>query len=136
MRERFERLASGAAKRPVLTLGISGLGVLYYVVLGRADLSWKLAQQASKHELTLWPLLLAIAPLAIPAVLAWRPRPVTMLAIINRVWVPAGRTVKARTSGGDGQQNARDEKSPSLCHFIPPRNAGILCPMSSRFIAA
>jgi hypothetical protein len=74
---------------PVITLGLAGVSLLYYVILGRADLSWKLAQQASKHELTLWPILLAVAPLAIPALVAWRPRERSMLAIINRVWLPA-----------------------------------------------
>ena len=74
---------------PLLTLGLAGVALLYYVILGRVDLSWKLAQQASKHELTLWPILLAIAPLTLPALLAWRPRELSMLAIINRVWLPA-----------------------------------------------
>ena len=74
---------------PLLTVGLAGVALLYYVILGRADLSWKLAQQASKHELTLWPILIAIAPLALPALLAWRPRELSMLAIINRVWLPA-----------------------------------------------
>ena len=89
--------------RPLLTLGISGLGILYYVMLGRADLSWKLAQQASKHELTMWPILLAIAPLAIPALLAWRPAPEsTMMAIINRVWVPAAIGISVLSATGAG----------------------------------
>ena len=73
---------------PLLTVGLAGVALLYYAILGRADLSWKLAQQASKHELTLWPILIAIAPLALPALLAWRPRELSMQAIINRVWLP------------------------------------------------
>jgi hypothetical protein len=87
---------------PLLTVVISGLGVLYYVILGRADLSWKLAQQASKHQLTLWPILLAVAPLAIPALLAWRPERVTMMAIINRIWVPAAIAISIVSSTGAG----------------------------------
>ncbi len=99
---RHERGWLAGLGTPLLTIGISGLAVLYYVVLGRADLSWKLAQQASKHELTMWPILLACAPLLIPALLAWRPRQITMMAIINRVWVPAAVVFSVLSSTGAG----------------------------------
>ena len=50
------------------------LPLAYYALLGRADLSWKLARDASKHNYPLWSLLLAILPLLIPALLAYRRR--------------------------------------------------------------
>ena len=99
---RHERGWLAGLGTPVLTLAISALGILYYVVLGKADLSWKLAQQASKHELTMWPILLAVAPLVIPARVAWRPREPTMMAIINRVWVPAAIGISVLSTTGAG----------------------------------
>ncbi|MBV9748540.1 MAG: hypothetical protein JO157_06990 [Acetobacteraceae bacterium] len=87
---------------PLLTLAISGLGVLYYAILGKADLSWRLAQQASRHDLTLWPILLAIAPLVLPALLAWRPPRLTMMAIVNRVWLPAAIVISILSATAAG----------------------------------
>ena len=87
---------------PVLTIAICGLGILYYVILGRTDESWKLAQQASKHELTLWPILLATLPLIIPALVAWRPRKLTMMAIINRVWLPGAIVISILSATAAG----------------------------------
>ena len=62
----------------LLTIGLTVLPLLYYAVLGRADLSWKLARDASKHDYPLWSLLLAILPLLIPALLAYRRRARTL----------------------------------------------------------
>lgn len=87
---------------PALTIAISGLGVLYYVILGRTDESWKLAQEASKHELTLWPIMLAILPLIVPALFALRPRRLTMMAVINRVWVPAAVAISILSATAAG----------------------------------
>lgn len=71
---------------PAVTLLGTGLPLLYYVVLGHADLSWQLARQASKHSFSIWPILLYIAPLGLPALLAYR-RPIQgLLDAATRSW--------------------------------------------------
>jgi hypothetical protein len=69
-----------------LTIGLTVLPLVYYAVLGRADLSWKLARDASKHHYPLWSLLLAILPLLIPALLAYRRRATTFLGATTQAW--------------------------------------------------
>jgi hypothetical protein len=83
----------GAIRRrlalPVLTLALCALPLLYYAILGRADLSWKLAREASKHSYPLWSVVIAILPLLIPALLVMFRRPKTFLPMATRVWLPA-----------------------------------------------
>ncbi len=71
---------------PLVTLLATGLPLVYYVVLGRMDLSWGLARQASKHTFSFWSLLIAMAPLAIVAVLGYRGRARTFLDTVTRGW--------------------------------------------------
>ena len=70
----------------LLTIGLTVLPLAYYALLGRADLSWKLARDASKHNYPLWSLLLAILPLLIPALLAYRRRARSFLAATTQAW--------------------------------------------------
>lgn len=71
---------------PAVTLLGAGLPLLYYLVLGHADLSWQLARQASRHSFSIWPILLYTAPLGIPALLAYR-RPIKgFLDAATRSW--------------------------------------------------
>jgi len=71
---------------PVVTLIGTGLPLLYYVVLGHLDLSWQLARQASKHSFSIWPILIYIAPLLLPALFAYR-RPIRgFLDAATRSW--------------------------------------------------
>ena len=58
-----------------LTIGLTGAPLLYYVILTRADLAWHLARESSKHSFPLGSILIAIAPLMLPALLAYRKRP-------------------------------------------------------------
>lgn len=74
---------------PTVTVAGTGLALLYYLVLGHVDLSWELARGASKHASHVWTIVLAIAPLAIPALLGYRRRPAGFLALATRVWLPA-----------------------------------------------
>ena len=37
-----------------LTVGLAALPLVYYVLLGRTDLSWRLAREASRHSFALW----------------------------------------------------------------------------------
>jgi hypothetical protein len=69
-----------------LAIGGTGLPLLYYAVLVKADLSWNLAQQASRHSFPFWSLGLAILPLVLPALAAYRRPPATFLAAATRVW--------------------------------------------------
>jgi hypothetical protein len=71
---------------PAVTLGGIAIPLLYYAILGKTDVSWTLAQQASKHSFSFWSITLAIAPLLLPALLAYRRRPTTFLAAATRAW--------------------------------------------------
>jgi hypothetical protein len=68
------------------TLAGTGIPLLYYAILGKADLNWKLAQLASKHAFSFWSIALAVLPLLLPAVVAYRTRPTTFLAAATRMW--------------------------------------------------
>lgn len=78
---------------PVITLIVTGAPLLYYEVLGRTDLSWRLARDASKHSFSLATIVLAVVPLLLPALLALRNRPRTFLDVVNRVWPPAALVI-------------------------------------------
>jgi hypothetical protein len=71
---------------PTATVAATALPLVYYAALGKLDLSWELARDASKHTFSLWSVLLVIVPLAIPAALAYRRRPETLLAAATRAW--------------------------------------------------
>lgn len=68
------------------TLIGTGLPLLYYAILGKADIDWKLAQLASKHAFPFWSIALAVMPLLLPALVAYRQRPATFLAAATRTW--------------------------------------------------
>lgn len=69
-----------------LTLGLTALGLAYYYVLGRFDITWRLGQVASKHGYPLWPIVLELLPLLLPALLAYRERPRTFMKAATLVW--------------------------------------------------
>jgi hypothetical protein len=64
----------------------TGLPLVYYAILGKADINWKLAQLASKHYFPLSAIVIAVLPLLLPALVAYRNRPVTFLASATRCW--------------------------------------------------
>jgi hypothetical protein len=68
------------------TLIGTGVPLLYYAILGKADIDWKLAQLASKHAFSFWTILLAVVPLVVPALVAYRRAPTTFLAAATRTW--------------------------------------------------
>lgn len=68
------------------TLVGTGIALLYYAILGKADLNWKLAQVASKHAFSFWSITLALVPLLVPALIAYTRRPTTFLAAVTRTW--------------------------------------------------
>jgi hypothetical protein len=73
---------------PVLTLVLTGLPLLYYLLLGHLDLSWKLARVQSKHAFPASAIVIGIAPLAIPALLGYRGRAQSTLELLLRLWGP------------------------------------------------
>jgi hypothetical protein len=81
-----ERPLRERLRLPALTIVLVGLALLYYAILGRLDESWRLARVASKHAFPLWVVLVAMAPLIVPALVAWRPRRLTFMAAMTRVW--------------------------------------------------
>ncbi|HWK16601.1 MAG TPA: hypothetical protein VNR66_04035 [Solirubrobacteraceae bacterium] len=78
---------------PALTIAMSAAPLLYYAILGRADSSWGLAREASKHTFSLLTIVLALLPLLIPAALAYRKRPQTFLELLTKVWPAAALVV-------------------------------------------
>jgi len=84
------QLARGA--RTVLA---TAAPLAYYAALGRADPSWRLARVASKHVFPLWWVALALAPLLLAALPAYRERPRGFLAAATRAWPAAALLVYA-----------------------------------------
>jgi hypothetical protein len=70
----------------LLTLGLSAVPLLYYLLLGHADLSWQLAREAGRHSFSLISIVLAILPLLVPALFAYRARPQSFLPAATRAW--------------------------------------------------
>jgi hypothetical protein len=68
------------------TLIGTGVPLIYYAILGKSDINWKLAQVASKHAFSFWSIALAVTPLLLPAIVAYRTRPTTFLAAATRMW--------------------------------------------------
>ncbi len=88
--------------RVVPVIAVSVLPLLYYAVLGRIDPSWRLGQLEATGPLALRSLLLPLAPLALPALLAYRLRPLTFLQAATRVWPFAAFAVFLLAKAGLG----------------------------------
>ncbi len=73
---------------PLVTVALTGLPLVYYLLLGHLDLSWTLARLASKHAFSFWSIALGAAPLAVLAALGYRGRPDSFLELLLRLWVP------------------------------------------------
>jgi hypothetical protein len=69
-----------------LTAALAAMPLVYYVLLGRIDLDWGLARAASKHAFPLGAIVLELAPLLAPALLAYRRRPRTFLSAATLAW--------------------------------------------------
>jgi hypothetical protein len=77
----------------VITVVMSALPLLYYELLSRLDLSWKLARVASKHSFPLTWILLALVPLLVPAAISYLRRPAGFLEATARAWLLAALVV-------------------------------------------
>jgi hypothetical protein len=78
---------------PTITVVATGIPLVYYALLGRADLSWRLARIASKHSFSLTSILLGIAPLVLLALIAWRPGRRSFIATATRAWPLAAPSI-------------------------------------------
>jgi hypothetical protein len=85
---------------PLLTVALTALPLLYYLLLGHLDLSWKLARVQSKHAFPFSAILLGIAPLAIPALLGYRGRSDSFLELLLRVWAPVALVIYVFSATG------------------------------------
>jgi len=85
MWRRGERPALGP---PILTIFAASLPLLYYVILERADPLWRLGLEAQSGHWPLGIVLLCLAPLALPAALAYRSLPRTFMSSIVWAWPP------------------------------------------------
>jgi len=83
-----------------LTVALTALPLIYYLLLGRLDLSWKLARDASKHEFSLWSILLVVVPLLIPAMLVYLRRPRDFIGTVTRSWPLAALAVYLLSASG------------------------------------
>jgi hypothetical protein len=80
-------------RRLVVTLGATAAPLVYYGVLSRTDVSWRLASAAGHRTWPLWIVAASVAPLALPALLGYRGRPRTFLAAATRAWPVAALAV-------------------------------------------
>ena len=87
--------AAGADAR-----ALTGLPLLYYLLLGHLDLSWKLARVSSKHAFPFSAIAIGIAPLAIPALLGYRGRPDSFLELLLRLWAPVAVAIYVFSATG------------------------------------
>ena len=78
---------------PAVTVIVTVLPLLYYLVLAHVDPQWGLARVSSKHSFPLSTIALALAPLLAASVLAYRRIPDSFIAIATRLWLPAALVV-------------------------------------------
>ena len=88
--------------RPLPVIVATLLPLAYYVVLSRVDPSWRLGQLGSRGIIPLPELLWPLAPLAVPALLAYRRRPVNFIQAATRVWPFAAVAVYLLAENGLG----------------------------------
>jgi hypothetical protein len=97
---KLREITARAARLPALTILFTSLPLLYYLVLGHLDLSWELARDASKHAFSIWTILLAVGPLALPAALGYRRRASGFLPVVTRLWLPAALLIYILSASG------------------------------------
>jgi hypothetical protein len=88
--------------RPLPVIAAILLPLAYYGVLSRIDPSWRLGQLGSRGIIPLPELLWPLAPLAVPALLAYRRRPANFIEAATRVWPFAAVAVYLLAENGLG----------------------------------
>lgn len=83
-----------AAGQVVLVASAAALPLAYYWVLSKVDPSWRLAGQVNAFDRwPLWVTIVGIAPLAVPALFAYRQKPRSLADWMLRTWPIAGLAV-------------------------------------------
>ena len=91
--DRREAVARAAWQVALVAL-VTALPLLYYWILSRSDPSWGLAGAANAFgRWPLWVTIVGVAPLALPALFAYRQRPRTLGDWMLRAWPPAALAV-------------------------------------------
>jgi hypothetical protein len=142
---------------PLITVIATGVPLAYYAILGRADLSWRLARVASKHSFSLSTILIAVLPLLIPALFALRPRRRTFIGTVTRIWPLAalviyllsasdasatplhafeGITIPLSVLAIDGLQRAGFGRIPARLGVLPARRALVITGLAVATIPA
>lgn len=83
---RGRRVTRAQLALPIRTVALTAIPLAYYVLLGKADPSWRLAQAASKHSFPLWSIVLELTPLLLPALLAYRRYPRSFIVAATMFW--------------------------------------------------
>jgi hypothetical protein len=78
---------------PGVTVIATALPLAYYGLLIETDASWQLARGAAKHSFSVWSLGLAMLPLVLPSLLAYRRRPRAFLDAATWTWPVAAFAV-------------------------------------------
>ncbi len=82
------------------TLCATAVPLVYYVILGAADQSWHLARIASKHSFPLFSIALALLPLTVFALPAYRSRIDSFLDAATRLWPVAALVIYLLATSG------------------------------------
>jgi len=83
-----------AVGRLAAVLAATGAPLVYYLVLSRTDDAWRLAGEANDFGTwPLWVMVVGLAPLAVPAALAWRPPSDAFGDLALRLWPVAALVV-------------------------------------------
>ena len=90
--------------RPGLVLVAISLPLAYYAMLDRADPAWRLAGESLVGAVPAWQVLVMLAPLLTPALLAYGLRPLSFTAAALRVWPPAAFAVYLAGDHGLGNE--------------------------------
>jgi hypothetical protein len=88
--------------RPALLLVAISLPLAYYAALDHDDVAWRLAAGSLKGAVPSWRVVVMLAPLLAPALLAYRIRPRSFIAAAVRIWPPAAFAVYVAAEHGVG----------------------------------
>ena len=93
-----------APSRSALLLVAIALPLAYYALLDHTDPAWRLADRSLAGGIPPWKVLLMLAPLLAPALLAYRLRPRSFTAAALRAWPPAAFAVYLANEHGLGNE--------------------------------
>lgn len=93
-----------ALSRSALLLVAIALPLGYYALLDRTDSAWRLGERSLAGAVPAWRVLLMLAPLLAPALLGYRVRPRSFVAVAMRAWPPAAFAIYATSEHGLGNE--------------------------------